>query len=792
MTSVTSNDSEMGARWSTMPLAKQGSVAKATSYVLQKVTSLRSSRPQRDDDWELAGCYQAGPVPLEVYPTVDMSSSPHSFLAPGQKFHLLELVRGPVISVAHVLPLAKNSRPGWILLEQPEGHGPPPVPKRRIAASSWSINGRYAVKYPATMRQEVALTSTVAGYLEKGDEVLMLELGVSESLGEPARLRMKVAASCGIVGWITAIPPGEAALIDSTNLLAPEVVEVRRSHRTTAARSGRACVVPCGKNRFDGSFESAAMRGARWIEGADYRVLQGASLRETSSRASPVVGKVRPGMVVRVLRLTEAKEDTREMACVTLLPNLDLTGYVYCQDEKGFDVIDTRDLGEVAKVQAWLARQAKNPDADASKTAPIQDGDAVEEAVSEEEAGPEPSEAHAPRSEAPASEAPLPPPRAPRCGAWATKVCAPRTRAGAVEEGHATEEACRETAEPSEAESRSERAASEALPPPLAPRCGALPARVCAPRARAAAGAAVAGAAVAGAVVADEDTQEPPQRKLGCGVWPPAAICTPRAKAPEVAAEDDAEDSEDAVTEPDEDGADAEGVAKADADDASKSDASEVAKTDVDVAKSEGSSKADADDAAKSEDASKADADDAAKTEADEDSEEDDSSEEASEAAPKALAPWQRLGCIVGPTKALCVSRATTADANDLSSTTSSQSLSTEGAAPRRGLACGAGAAAAICAARATGAGEDAEAEARRRRLAERARAICASRAVAVALAEGANLADTEKATGGCGQTSKSQTRAKREYDDMIDLQIACGGWSRTTTVRNCFSGIAE
>lgn len=153
MTSVTSNDSEMGARWSTMPLAKQGSVAKATSYVLQKVTSLRSSRPQRDDDWELAGCYQAGPVPLEVYPTVDMSSSPHSFLAPGQKFHLLELVRGPVISVAHVLPLAKNSRPGWILLEQPEGHGPPPVPKRRIAASSWSINGRYAVKYPATMRQ---------------------------------------------------------------------------------------------------------------------------------------------------------------------------------------------------------------------------------------------------------------------------------------------------------------------------------------------------------------------------------------------------------------------------------------------------------------------------------------------------------------------------------------------------------------------------------------------------------------------------------------------------------------
>lgn len=138
-------------------------------------------------------------------------------------------------------------------------------------------------------------------------------------------------------------------------------------------------------------------------------------------------------------------------------------------------------------------------------------------------------------------------------------------------------------------------------------------------------------------------------------MWPPAAICTPRAKAPEVAAEDDAEDSEDAVTEPDEDGADAEGVAKADADDASKSDASEVAKTDVDVAKSEGSSKADADDAAKSEDASKADADDAAKTEADEDSEEDDSSEEASEAAPKALAPWQRLGCIVGPTKApLC------------------------------------------------------------------------------------------------------------------------------------------
>lgn len=39
-------------------------------------------------------------------------------------------------------------------------------------------------------------------------------------------------------------------------------------------------------------------------------------------------------MVVRVLRLTEAKEDTREMACVTLLPNLDLTGYVYCQDRR--------------------------------------------------------------------------------------------------------------------------------------------------------------------------------------------------------------------------------------------------------------------------------------------------------------------------------------------------------------------------------------------------------------------------------------------------------------------------
>eukprot|EP00429_Kryptoperidinium_foliaceum_P013512 CAMPEP_0176042290 /NCGR_PEP_ID=MMETSP0120_2-20121206/20982_1 /TAXON_ID=160619 /ORGANISM="Kryptoperidinium foliaceum, Strain CCMP 1326" /LENGTH=449 /DNA_ID=CAMNT_0017375697 /DNA_START=43 /DNA_END=1392 /DNA_ORIENTATION=+ len=328
---------------------KASSIRKVASYVADRVT-LR--KPILDETWQVGCCYQARDV-VKLWPSMDMANSPLGAVAPGHGMHVVQLIEGPAVTIAFVLP-RHQMRPGWVLLED-RRLAEQPVLKAVVPGVSWTLRGRYRIASETTMREECGLSSAPVGKLYTDDEVLLLEVDLNDDVGDEApRLRMKVASVRGCIGWITAITTDGVQLIDSQNLLGPEMVQIRASHRS---RKVSTILLGSAVSKTK-SYESSAPGAiGMWLPGGQYRVLQAADLKEEAAAESRVVARVRPGMVVRVVNVCKSKEQNRPMAFVTVHPDDTVRGYVFCQSPNGFDIIDTRDLEEVSKVEAWLAQQ---------------------------------------------------------------------------------------------------------------------------------------------------------------------------------------------------------------------------------------------------------------------------------------------------------------------------------------------------------------------------------------------------------------------------------------------------
>lgn len=191
------------------------------------------------------------------------------------------------------------------------------------------------------------------------DEVLVLDFGYNDGDKELPRLRLKVASDAGIIGWITGITTNGEALVECTNLLAPEIVGLRRSHRESQRRSIIGPLVGPSK-----SYESGAGRfRRRWLPTGQYRVLQYTHVFSDADVASEIVSELEPGWTVEILSLQPGGSHQRPMACATLLPERVVRGWVLLQS-KGFDIIDTRDLSEYEKVQAYLSHMEGDATAD--------------------------------------------------------------------------------------------------------------------------------------------------------------------------------------------------------------------------------------------------------------------------------------------------------------------------------------------------------------------------------------------------------------------------------------------
>jgi len=276
---------------------------------------------------------------------------------------------------------------GWATLEhfalEDEAQ---PVLMSRIQRRSWSLRGRYQLIHKATLREEKGLRSKALGDIGEGDEVLVLEMSYNDQ-GEEGmpRLRMKVASASGLIGWITAITTTDVALLESTNLLAPEMVDIRKRHRAIHSHILTSAIAGHTK-----SYESRAGRcwNSQWLPNGHYRVLQATDLTEEPRAHGNLVAQLEPGAIVEVVTLCVSKEGKKPMASVAVLPERAVRGWLFLQS-RGFDVIDTRDLNEYEKVQAYLS--SKSVETQAS-IAPEAEGEPGEDGCGEEEAPLPPAE----------------------------------------------------------------------------------------------------------------------------------------------------------------------------------------------------------------------------------------------------------------------------------------------------------------------------------------------------------------------------------------------------------------
>jgi len=313
-----------------------------------------------DDSWEVGSTYVVCGEMLPVWSTVDMMVQPVATLNKLDEVTVLEVFDGPQIAIARVFPRSLKrpevNIPGFVLLEDRTSEDPPAVLKRHLQQKSWSVGGRYMVQCEATVREGIELDTPVVQDLYAHEEVLLLEIGASNGTDEvKPRLRFKVATDRGCVGWMSGITTKNDVMLNAFNLLAPQVVHLRKSYRD---QEGKVFPFPSRTGKLK-SFESRQSSGGSvcyrsWIPQGEYRVLQATELRAESNPSSPVVAKLEPGMSVVVENLAALEEDGRPVALVKIAGDSDSRGWVQLIAPNGFDNVDTRDLTEFDKVQAWL------------------------------------------------------------------------------------------------------------------------------------------------------------------------------------------------------------------------------------------------------------------------------------------------------------------------------------------------------------------------------------------------------------------------------------------------------
>lgn len=239
---------------------------------------------------------------------------------------------------ALVIPPAPQS-PGWISLEA-SGNDVPIG--RKPLDGSWEMKAMYCVNHPATLRQGSSLKSDWVGEVRTGDEVLVLELGISteEEVEDPEhkpRLRALVSVH-DLIGWLSPETASGIKLLDQVNLLSDKVVDVHRKSLARASTGGSA-----GPRR-------SLMGGGDvpWSVGGQYRLLETAVLREGNSLSSRELGKVSAGALLTIKDIHNSQCPALgwcPCAFVTVAdgPESGREGWVRCASDRGHDVVDIRD-----------------------------------------------------------------------------------------------------------------------------------------------------------------------------------------------------------------------------------------------------------------------------------------------------------------------------------------------------------------------------------------------------------------------------------------------------------------
>lgn len=254
---------------------------------------------------------------------------------------------------------------GWLSLE---------ALKQQRLDGSWQMRARYRVQYPATLRSDASLSSSIVAEVSPGQEVLTLEIGVhvnSDATGP--RLRLKVSACPTdspvgrdeelVVGWMSAETAGGDKLLDPVNLLGMDALKVHRhSVLNNKPEAGAMRRLSSRSNNGEASVDNP-LNSIPWQVGGQYRVLEVLPIREGIYLSSKKLGQLPAGAMLTVSEIhmvecphlgwcpcayVSATSDTKQLKLQAQ------KGWVRCAGKDGRNLIDERDQLEFEKVHARL------------------------------------------------------------------------------------------------------------------------------------------------------------------------------------------------------------------------------------------------------------------------------------------------------------------------------------------------------------------------------------------------------------------------------------------------------
>lgn len=320
-----------------------------------------------DNEWLVGGKYEAAST-LGLHGSVDCTGEYVSRVRPQEVVLLLQMQTTSSGLAGLVVPPAPHM-PGWVRLEDPSApaSGASPIVRRHLP-SSWKMKSRYRVLHPATLRSGPLLTTELIGEITRGDEVLVLELGlttddkgeISGEMDSRTRLRMLVSADTGLLGWMSPETPYGEKLLDPINLLSPEAIALSRGRRSVTSAAGRAS--PGGRlsqataspiGSIGAPVDVSAthppdVESLPWKVGGHYRNFEDQPLLVDVARGSSALLTVTSGTILSVLKMDYQLCPSTgwcPFAKVEVQDGLHRChqGWVRCISQEGFDLVDTRD-----------------------------------------------------------------------------------------------------------------------------------------------------------------------------------------------------------------------------------------------------------------------------------------------------------------------------------------------------------------------------------------------------------------------------------------------------------------
>jgi len=225
---------------------------------------------------------------------------------------------------------------------------------------SWEVGGRYSIAGNVVLRAGVELETEQMRWLQKDEEILILDLGLLIRGGEPklrARVYTKDANFGPQIGWITVERPGSYPLLNPCNLL---------SERAVLGGPLTSVCAPLGCLGMLGAV--AGVYDEEWHIGGQYRMLMSAGVTESSSSTTRTAVMKR-GMLVLVEEIVKVPVGKSGAVAVRLKvttvtsDGVEIRGWIPATRPEGQVLVDTRDHLEYIRViqQAPLLTQDGQP-----------------------------------------------------------------------------------------------------------------------------------------------------------------------------------------------------------------------------------------------------------------------------------------------------------------------------------------------------------------------------------------------------------------------------------------------